>query len=276
MDEITIENLEVFCHHGVYKEENILGQKFLVSVVYRLDTREAGQTDDLNASVSYGDVCRCVEKEMTRQNDKLLERVAERVAEKILLTFPRIREVGIEVKKPWAPVLMHLDYASVRIERKWHKVYIGVGSNLGDREQYIHEAQNAICELEKIKNFRSATILETEPYGYLEQGRFLNTVWQVETLYTPMELLHVLWKIENSAGRERKIHWGPRTLDLDILLYDDLVTEEEELTIPHPEMTKRCFVLEPLCQLYPQGVHPLMKKRYAEILEELKEKEQEK
>ena len=131
MDEIRVKNLEVFCHHGVYKEENVLGQKFLVNIVSKVDTRAAGKTDELELSVSYGDICRCVKKEMTKQNDKLLERVAERLAECILLQFPLIKEVEIEVKKPWAPVLMHVDYTSVKIKRSWHKVYIGVGSNLG-------------------------------------------------------------------------------------------------------------------------------------------------
>ena len=97
MDEIRVKNLEVFCHHGVYKEENVLGQKFLVNIVSKVDTRAAGKTDELELSVSYGDICRCVKKEMTKQNDKLLERVAERLAECILLQFPLIKEVEIEV-----------------------------------------------------------------------------------------------------------------------------------------------------------------------------------
>ena len=94
MDEISVKNLEVFCHHGVYKEENVLGQKFLVDIISKVDTREAGKTDELALSVSYGDICRCVKKEMTKQNDKLLERVAERLAECILLQFPQINEVA--------------------------------------------------------------------------------------------------------------------------------------------------------------------------------------
>ena len=90
---------------------------------------------------------------------------------------------------------------------------------------------------------------------------------------TPAEFLDKLHQIENEAERKREIHWGPRTLDLDILLYDDLVTEDEEITIPHPELTKRLFVLEPLCELTPRGIHPLERRRYSDILEDLKEKE---
>ena len=273
LDEIRVKNLEVFCHHGVYKEENVLGQKFLVNIVSKVDTRAAGKTDELELSVSYGDICRCVKKEMTKQNDKLLERVAERLAECILLQFPLIKEVEIEVKKPWAPVLMHVDYTSVKIKRSWHKVYIGVGSNLGEREEYMKLAKEKVSALPDTKNFKSASIIETEPYGYTEQGKFLNTVYSIETLDTPAEFLDKLHQIENEAERKREIHWGPRTLDLDILLYDDLVTEDEEITIPHPELTKRLFVLEPLCELAPRGIHPLERRRYSDILEDLKEKE---
>lgn len=273
MDEIRVKNLEVFCHHGVYQEENVLGQKFLVDIVAKVDTRVAGKTDELDKSVSYGDICRLVKKEMTKQNDNLLERVAERLAECILLQFSLIREVEIELKKPWAPVLMHMDYASVKIKRRWHKVYIGVGSNMGEREQYMELAQERVSSLPQTKNFKSASIIETEPYGYTEQGKFLNTVYFVETLDTPEEFLDRLHEIENEAQRKREIHWGPRTLDLDILLYDDLVTEGEDVTIPHPELTKRLFVLEPLCELCPRGVHPLERRRYSDILEDLKGKE---
>lgn len=87
MDEIRVKNLEVFCHHGVYKEENVLGQKFLVNIVSKVDTRAAGKTDELELSVSYGDICRCVKKEMTKQNDKLLERVADALQSVFFCSF---------------------------------------------------------------------------------------------------------------------------------------------------------------------------------------------
>lgn len=268
-DQIRIHDLEVFCNHGVYREENILGQKFLVDASLYVHTRKAGLSDDLNDSINYGEVSRFILDEMKKQNDKLLEKVAERLAESILLHFPLVWGVKIEVKKPWAPIMMHIDYASVTIERGWHKVYLGLGSNMGDRMAYLTEAMEKLKELPFGRNLKAASIIETEPYGYVDQENFLNTVVSMDVLYEPEELLAILQNIENEANRERKIHWGPRTLDLDILLYDHLITEEEHLVIPHPELHKRLFVLEPLCELDPYGIHPVLGKRYKDIKENL-------
>lgn len=271
-DVVTIKNLEVFAHHGVHPEENVLGQKFLVDAELYLSTKKAGKTDALTDSVSYGDAARLIKQEMTAHNYQLLERAAEQLAEKILLQFPLLTHVRIEIKKPWAPVLMHLDYTSVRIERGWHKVYIGAGSNLGDRRGYIEDAFAGLTGHPAIRDLRAAEIIETEPYGYLEQGSFLNTVFEGETLLEPEELLSVLQEQEQKAGRKREIHWGPRTLDLDLLLYDDLVTSEPSLVLPHPEIEKRMFVLTPLCELNPYGIHPLLGRRYTDLKNALTQK----
>ena len=271
MDRITIRNLEIFGNHGVYPEENILGQKFLIDAELYTDLRKAGHTDQLKDSVSYGDVIRLLHKEMKKQNDKLIEKTTERLAEAVLLTFDKIQRIRLCVKKPWAPVMMHMDHAAVTVERGWHKVYIGAGSNMGDRDAYIRSSASKLRERKDIRFFRSASVRETEPYGYLDQDKFLNTVFEFETLLTPEELFALTSEIEKAAGRKREIHWGPRTLDLDILLYDDLVTEDADLVIPHPEMTRRLFVLEPLCELSPYGVHPLTHERFCDIRHHLAE-----
>ncbi|MEE1228323.1 MAG: 2-amino-4-hydroxy-6-hydroxymethyldihydropteridine diphosphokinase [Lachnospiraceae bacterium] len=273
LDEIHICNLEVFANHGVYPEENVLGQKFVLDVFLYLDTSKAGQSDALDDSTNYGQVAAYLEQEMKSQNDKLLERIAERLARGVLKTYPLVRTVSMEVKKPWAPVMRHIDYASVKIQRGWHTAFIGVGSNMGDRQGYLDLARKELEEDENMRSFYAADVIETEPYGYKNQDRFLNTVYQVETTLSPMELLLRLQEIEQEANRVRKIHWGPRTLDLDILLYDDQILCQKELVIPHPEIQKRMFVLEPLCQLNPYGVHPLFRKRFCDLKEELSEKE---
>ena len=272
-DRILIKDLEVFCHHGLHQEEKVLGQIFIVSVTLYVSTRKAGLSDYMNDSVSYGDVCRLVKKEMTRQKDNLLERVAERIARVILLEFDTVDRITLEIKKPWAPVKMRIDYAAVSIERGWHRVYVGVGSNLGDRHAYLAFAKDRVRNIADCRNFRTSDVIETSPYGYEDQGNFLNAVFAFDTLLTPDEVLDKLMEIEQEAGRERKIHWGPRTLDLDLLLYDDLITEEEHLVIPHPEMHKRNFVLDPLCQLNPYGYHPLYRERFIDLKRKLDQKQ---
>lgn len=269
MDTIHISNLIIYAHHGVAKEEQTLGQRFQLDAVIFLDAREAAAGDDISLTVNYGEVCRFLKAEMEKQNDRLIETVCGRLAEALLIRFPLIRRVSLEVKKPWAPIGLPLDCVSVSTERAWHKAYIGAGSNLGDREAYLRSAREALSAASGIRSLKAAPVLETEPVGYTDQPDFLNTVYEIETWHSPAGLLKILQKLEDEAGRTRAVHWGPRTLDLDLLLYDDLVTEDPDLILPHPYMHRRKFVLEPLCQLNPWGVHPLCRKRFRDLLEDL-------
>ena len=266
MDQIKIKDLEVFANHGVFPEETKLGQKFLVSCTMYLDTRKAGTTDDLEASVHYGLVSHLIKKEMEEKTFKLIEAVAENLAEQVLLYDSRIQKVDIEVKKPWAPVGLPLDTVSVAITRSWHEAYVAFGSNMGNKKEYLEHAIEALkttprCMVEKV-----STIIETEPYGGVEQDVFLNGALKMRTLLTPFELLDRLHELEQEAHRERLIHWGPRTLDLDILLYDDLVMEDDDLCIPHVDMHNRDFVLRPMTEIAPYKRHPVYGKTMKEML----------
>ncbi|MCQ4637822.1 2-amino-4-hydroxy-6-hydroxymethyldihydropteridine diphosphokinase [Anaerovorax odorimutans] len=269
MDKINIKNLEVFANHGVFPEENALGQKFLLSAVLYTETRKAGLTDDLTASIHYGEVSQTMKHFVETHTFKLLETVAEKLAFELLTGFPRLQRVELEIKKPWAPVGLPLETVSVEIARGWHRAYIALGSNMGDKEAYLRQAAAALaadenCQVEKVSAF-----LTTPPYGYTDQDEFLNGCLALRTLLEPGELLSLLHEIEQAADRKREIRWGPRTLDLDILLYDDLVLDTEELQIPHIEMHKRDFVLRPMAEIAPFVRHPVLKKTVREMLEEL-------
>ena len=269
LDEIRIEDLEVFANHGVFPEENVLGQKFLVSAVLYTDTRRAGRTDDLTASIHYGEVCAFIDRYLREHTFKLLERAAESLAEELLLNTQNLRKVRIEIKKPWAPVGLPLKTVSVSIEREWHDVIIALGSNMGDREGYLNgavEKLNAVrgCRVKKVSDF-----IETPPYGVTDQADFLNGCLEMETLMYPHELLDELHRIEKEAGRERIIRWGPRTLDLDMIFYDDMILQDDDLCIPHVEMHKREFVLKPLCGIAPYKRHPVTGKTVKEMLDEV-------
>ena len=272
MDEIRIDNLEIFGWHGVYPEEKEKGQRFYVNAVLFLDTRPAGKADDLKLSVNYGEVCHKLTEWFKEQSRDLLEAVAENLAEKLLKEYALIREVSLEIRKPEAPIGLPFESVSVKICRGWHKVWLSIGSNLGDREGYLNGAVKALREMGAVRGVKVSAFLETKPYGGVEQGDFLNAAVFLETLLPPLELLDKLHEIEAAADRKREIHWGPRTLDLDILFYDKLIYEDENLILPHVDLENREFVLIPLQELSPNYRHPIWGKTVTQLLRELKER----
>lgn len=272
MDKIIIENLEIIAEHGVFKEEKFLGQKFIISVEMITDTREAGKTGNLNASTHYGFVADDIEKVFTSRSFDLIETCAEKIAEMILTKYPLISQVKITVKKPWAPIRKHFDFVAVEITRKWHTAYLSLGTNMGDKKKNLLEAIEKIENLENTKVTAQSTIVETEPFGYTDQDMFLNACLEVKTLFTPQELLEKLLDIELQMGRKRIIKWGPRIIDLDILFFDDEIIQNKNLAVPHPWICERMFVLEPLCEIAPNLVHPLERKTVG-TLKRLLEKE---
>ena len=272
-DEIQIRDLEVFANHGVFPEETRLGQKFLLSLTMYTDTRKAGTGGCLEDSIDYGAVSHFMTDYMKQHTWKLIEAAAEHLAEELLLRYPLLKGVTLELKKPWAPVGLPLDTVAVKITRFWHRAYLGLGSNLGDKETYLNQAVKALdetrgCQVEKVSSY-----LVTEPYGGVEQDDFLNACLCLKTYLSPEELLKRLHEIEQDAHRERIIRWGPRTLDLDILLYDDLILETEELILPHMDMENREFVLKPLSEIAPNLRHPILHKTMRQLADQLAAKE---
>ncbi|MBW2989242.1 2-amino-4-hydroxy-6-hydroxymethyldihydropteridine diphosphokinase [Candidatus Woesearchaeota archaeon] len=152
------------------------------------------------------------------------------------------------------------------------EAYIGIGSNMGDKERNIREAIELIRE--KCRVIKVSSFYETEPVGHKEQGWFLNCAARIETELKARELLLFLQSIEKKLKRVKTVKNGPRTIDLDILFYGWEVIKEKDLIVPHPRLHKRGFVLEPLKELNPALVHPILKKNVRELFDEVKEKEE--
>ena len=146
--------------------------------------------------------------------------------------------------------------------------YLGVGSNIGDRQAHIQKAVALLREHEHIQVQSVSALIETEPEGGLPQGKFLNGAIKINTDLMPNDLLAALKNIERRCGRTKTEQNAPRTLDLDILLYDDVViVDGKTLSIPHPRMAERSFVLQPLAEIAPEVVHPRLQKTVRELLE---------
>jgi len=150
-----------------------------------------------------------------------------------------------------------------------HTAYIGIGSNLGDKRGYCLRALELMDELDGVTVQQRSSLYQSPPLGPPDQDWFVNAVVRVQTSLAPRNLLAALHLIEIQLHRKRNLHWGPRTIDLDLLFYDQEIITEEEIKIPHPELHKRHFVLLPLSEIAPRLVHPNFKKSVRSLLREL-------
>lgn len=270
-DIIRVRELEVYANHGVAPEETVLGQKYIVSCDFYVNTVQAGFTDDLSATVNWADLSIFISNFLKEHTYKLVESCANRLALALLEQYPLVEGVKLLIKKPWAPIGLPLKYVAVEIERRWHTAYIAFGSNMGDSKKYIEDAIEGLSKTPGIQVEKVSSIITTAPYGEVQQDDFLNGVCRIRTILDPDPLLNRLHELEQAAGRERKVHWGPRTLDLDVLFYDQEIIDSETLHIPHIDLQNRDFVLKPMAEIAPYLRHPVLNKTIEQLLKELKE-----
>lgn len=268
-DFIYIDDLKIYATHGVLNFEKENGQFFYLSARILLPLSAAAATDDLALSVNYAEICRRITDFVRSHCFDLIETLCERTIDELMRSYPVFREVTLTVKKPSAPIGLPLKTVAISMTRTRHAAYIALGSNMGNKEHYLKEALRLLdlhpcCKVTKVSDF-----LITKPYGPVAQDDFLNACAEVETWMSSEDFLSLLLKTEAENGRTRLIHWGPRTLDLDLLLFDDEIKSTAFLTLPHPEMHKRRFVLEPLNQIAPYALHPLLMRRISELYESL-------
>jgi len=259
-DRITIKDLVFFGRHGVLSDEALYGQNFIIDANLFLDLKKAGMWDDLSMTVSYSEIYELIRSVVEEERFQLIEALAEHICIKVLKFSDKIQRIELTVKKPEAPVEGTFEYFGVTLIRENvkaageglsnNKVFLSLGSNIGDRENNLNQALLMLGDTVKIVN--RSSFYETAPVDYIFQDRFLNMVIEIQTSLQPMELLDLLQMIENNMGREKTIRFGPRNIDIDILLYKNIIYETEELTIPHPRMKERGFVLIPLQEIEPR------------------------
>lgn len=265
MDSLILENLVVETGHKGLKET------YTVSCVISMGLHRAGRNDDLHASVDCAVIARLIKEKLQEKSFKLLEGAAEYLTHDILSYAPYIQSVDLTLKKAVDPSVFGFDSLQVHLTRSWHTAYIGLGSNLGDRQAYMDQGVQALQDTPDCIVDRCSSWMEAIPYGYTQQDNFLNGVVQIRTLLTPYELMDRIHDIEKATNLEWRIHWGPRTLDLDILFYDDLIIQEEDLCIPHVDMKNRVFVLVPMAEIAPYYHHPVYGITIHEMLQKLNE-----
>ena len=245
-------------HTGCFDFEKKDGQKFIVSLELFVDRIKGCYTDELSDTVDYSKVYEITKEIVTSDSGNLIECLAQKIADGVLKADNRIEKVIVTVSKPEAPVKGIFETMEVTIERaKKEFVILSLGSNMGDREANILAAEEALKALPGIEGFTEASIYETEPVGLEDQPYFLNTCVGFYTDIEPFDLLDRIHVIENDLLRRREVHWGPRTIDIDIIFYGDKVIMKPELTVPHPRWYLRSFVTVPLREIKDVGqYHP--------------------
>ena len=249
-------------HTGCFDFEKKDGQKFIVSLDLFVDRIRGCYTDDLADTVDYSNIYEVTKETVTGDDGNLIERLAQKIADAVLEADKRILKVRVNVSKPEAPVKGIFETMEVTIERNRKEfVIVSLGSNMGDREANILAAEKALQAIDGNEGFKFASIYETEPVGLEDQPYFLNTCVGFYTDIEPFELLDKIHVIENDLLRTREVHWGPRTIDIDIISYGDRVIMKPELTIPHPRWNVRSFVTVPLREIKDVDIdHPDDKK----------------
>jgi 2-amino-4-hydroxy-6-hydroxymethyldihydropteridine diphosphokinase/dihydroneopterin aldolase len=264
LDRVSLAGLRVFAHHGVLASERQDGQEFLIDAVLWLDTSAAAAADDLSLAADYSVIADRIVALASGPPVRLIETLAQRLADGCL-TEPAVQQVEITVHKPHAPIPHRFADVSVTIRRAQpatigpgdeQPVVIALGSNLGDRLGQLQGAVDALAGTPGLTLTAASPVYQTAPVGGPAQPDYYNAVLTGHTVLPPRALLARCQQVENAFGRVRAETWGPRTLDLDVIVYGDVVTDDPKLTLPHPQASGRAFVLVPWHAIDPDAVIP--------------------
>lgn len=263
-NKILIRGLEVKACHGVLAEEKGNPQPFIFDADLYVDFSQAAKNDDLKATVNYAKACDILIKTATAKTYNLIETLAYSGVYALLEEL-NLKKVTLTVYKPQAPMQYKFESVGVTVTAEKERVLLSLGASVGDRKNYFDKALKMLSQTRGITLKKVSSYIETEPYGGVAKNGFLNCAVEIETYYTPRQLLEEIHRIEAECGRERTVHWGDRTLDIDIIFFGRKIVEEDDLQIPHPEYFKRAFVLEPLKEIAPDFVCPVLRKKVKDL-----------
>lgn len=263
-NKILIRGLEVNACHGVLAEEKVSPQTFIFDADLYADLYSAAKSDDLDATVDYAKACDILVQTATEKTYNLIETLAYSGVYELLERL-NLKKVSLTVYKPQAPVKHEFGTVGVTVTAEKETVYLSLGASVGDRKNYFDTALKMLSQTRGIHLNKVSSYIETAPYGGVAKNGFLNCAVEIETYLKPYELLEEIHRIEEACGRVRTVHWGDRTLDIDIVFFGRKVIEEQDLQIPHPEYSKRAFVLVPLNEIAPEFVCPVLHKKVKEL-----------
>ena len=267
-DRLRMRNMRFFARHGLFPAENELGQHFEVDLELHLDLSRAGRSDNPAHTIDYPKVYALVEEVVLQRQFKLVEALAQHIADTVGKSFAPLN-LTVRVRKPHPPLPAHFDGIEVELHRLlWLSWSLsGWAQTWATPLANVQSAINALANAAPIRVIAVSSAYTSAPVGYLDQPHFTNAAAALKTLLPPRDLLAFLLDIEAAHHRRRRIHWGPRTLDLDILLYGERRLDDQNLTVPHAHLTKRRFVLTPLCEIAPALCHPRTNRPLADYLD---------
>jgi dihydroneopterin aldolase/2-amino-4-hydroxy-6-hydroxymethyldihydropteridine diphosphokinase len=281
LDQIRLIGVTARGYHGVFAHERRDGQDFTIDAVLHVDMTRAAASDDLADTVNYGTLAVGIADIVRGEPVDLIETLAARIAASCLESA-QVAAVDIFVHKPHAPITEPFTDVVVAIRRERPAgrseparsgevsrsadldlrpaepvtAVLALGTNLGDRFETLNAAVHDLADVENLQLTAVSPVVETDPVGGPEQPDYLNAVVLVRTTLAPRELLAACQRVETGHGRERIVRWGPRTLDIDVIRYGDLLSADPVLELPHPRAAQRAFVLDPWLAVNPQGWLP--------------------
>lgn len=263
--QLIIKDLKTSAIIGCYDNERTNAQELVIDLTIDLGTWN--YTDELTNTVDYSDVHTAVNMLVSKSSFLLVESLAKFITLELFTRYSQIKHITITISKPNVcsekNCLILVNYSQSRE----YKVAIALGSNLNNPHQQLISAIEFISDI--VSTIRVASIYKSSPSGFTEQDDFFNTCISGTTTLEPLELLVALKKIEKRMGKVEQFTNGPRIIDLDILLFDDKIHQELFLIIPHPRLTERDFVLQPLAEIEAEWIHPQFKLTIAELLAHL-------